>query len=156
MSRAAALHGSCPGNPPMRPDTQLPSGVDALMAPRNVVLVGASDRPGHWSGRVWQNLRRFGFPGKVYAVNPNRPDIWGEPCYPGLGDLPEAPDHLAIFVPAETTLQVLEEGAGQGARSATLFAAGFGEGGDPEGRARGRRLKEILTRTWGSSTRNSM
>jgi acetate---CoA ligase (ADP-forming) len=121
--------------------------VEALLTPRNVVLVGASDRPGHWSSRVWQNLERFGFPGNVYPVNPNRADIWGTRCYPGLQDLPEAPDHLAIFVPAEMTLRILEEGAQRGARGATLFAAGFGEGGDAEGRARAEQLRDLLHRT---------
>jgi acyl-CoA synthetase (NDP forming) len=121
--------------------------VEALLAPRNVVLVGASDRPGHWSGRVWQNLERFRFGGNVYAVNPNRSDIWGAKCYPTLQDLPEAPDHLAVFVPAEMTLRVLEEGAARGARGATLFAAGFGEGGDAEGRAKAAQLRELLERT---------
>ena len=102
------------------------------------MLVGASDRPGHWSRRVWDNLRRFGFAGRVFPVNPNRSEIWGTPCYPDLDALPEAPDHLAIFTPAETTLQILRDGGAAGARSATLYAAGFGEGGDPEGRSSAR------------------
>ncbi|HEY7384451.1 MAG TPA: acetate--CoA ligase family protein [Beijerinckiaceae bacterium] len=122
-------------------------GVEALLAPRNVVLVGASDRPGHWSGRVWLNLRRFRFAGHVYPVNPNRSEIWGARCYAGVHDLPEAPDHLAVFIPADMTLRTLEEAAACGARGATLFAAGFGEGGDAEGRARGQRLKDTLART---------
>jgi acetate---CoA ligase (ADP-forming) len=127
--------------------THVEHGVAALLNPRNVVLVGASDRPGHWSHRVWLNLRRFGFPGRVLPVNPNRAEIWGERCFPTLQDLPEAPDHLAIFVPADTTLDVLEAGARLGARSATLFAAGFGEGGDDEGRQRAERLRRVLART---------
>ena len=76
-----------------------------LFHPNNVVLVGASDRPGHWSQRVYDNLKRFGFAGKVFPVNPNRSDIWGTPCFPKLDALPETPDHLAIFTPAETTHQ---------------------------------------------------
>ena len=57
-----------------------------LFHPKNVVLVGASDRPGHWSQRVYDNLKRFGFAGKVFPVNPNRSDIWGTPCYPKLDE----------------------------------------------------------------------
>jgi acyl-CoA synthetase (NDP forming) len=118
-----------------------------LFHPKNVVLVGASDRPGHWSQRVYDNLKRFGFAGKVFPVNPNRGDIWGTPCYPTLDVLPEAPDHIAIFTPAETTLKILEEGGAAGARSATVYAAGFGEGGDPDGRKRGAKLREAIERT---------
>lgn len=119
----------------------------ALFHPRNVVLVGASDRPGHWSGRVWANLHRHGFKGRSFAVNPGRAEIFGARCHPSLEALPEAPDHLALFVPADVTLDMLEAGARLGVRSATLFAAGFGEGGDETGRERASRLREILQRT---------
>ena len=106
------------------------------MAPRSVALVGASDR--NWSPRVWDNLVRFGFPGGVYPVNPGRAEIWGVRCYASLGDLPEPPDHLALFVPHEQTIEAVAAGARLGARGATIYAAGFGEGGDVEGLARGR------------------
>ena len=118
-----------------------------LFHPNNVVLVGASDRPGHWSQRVYDNLKRFGFAGKVFPVNPNRSDIWGTPCYPTLEALPETPDHLAIFTPAETTIKILEDGGAAGARSATVYAAGFGEGGDPDGRKRGAQLRAAIERS---------
>jgi acetate---CoA ligase (ADP-forming) len=39
--------------------------VAALTAPRNAVLVGASDRPGSWAARVWRNLNQYQFPGPV-------------------------------------------------------------------------------------------
>lgn len=118
-----------------------------LFHPNNVVLVGASDRPGHWSQRVYDNLKRFGFAGKVFPVNPNRNDIWGTPCYPKLDALPETPDHLAIFTPAETTIKILDDGGAAGARSATVYAAGFGEGGDPDGRKRGALLRDAIERS---------
>ena len=49
----------------------------------------------------------FGFPGRVFPVNPNRTEIWGAACYPDIASLPEPPDHLAIFVPKERLSQVL-------------------------------------------------
>ncbi len=118
--------------------------IDALFAPRNVALVGASDK--NWSVRVWENLRRFGYEGGVYPINPNRDQIWGGRCYASLDDLPEPADHLALFLPAEQSLQILEQGGRAGARSATLYAAGFGEGDDTDGRERARRLHAILDR----------
>jgi acyl-CoA synthetase (NDP forming) len=123
------------------------SAIERLFHPKNVVLVGASDRPGHWSERVWDNLRRFGFPGHVFPVNPNRKEIWGAACFPNLGALPEPPDHLAIYTPADTTIGILTDGGAAGACSATLYAAGFGEGSDEDGRRLGTRLREVLTET---------
>lgn len=118
-----------------------------LFHPNNVALVGASDRAGHWSQRVYDNLKRFGFAGGVFPVNPNRAEIWGAACYPRLDALPEKPDHIAIFTPAGTTLQILADGAAAGARSATVYAAGFGEGGDPEGRRLGADLRDAIARS---------
>lgn len=121
--------------------------LEALFEPRNLVMVGVSDRAGHWGPRVWSNVKRLGYRGKVFLVHPTRKELWGERCYARLDDLPEGPDHLAIFTPADVTLDVLEQGGRLGARAATLYAAGFGEGGDEEGRARAVRLKEVLART---------
>ena len=41
--------------------TESKKKVEALTAPRNAVLVGASDRPGSWAARVWRNLNRYEF-----------------------------------------------------------------------------------------------
>lgn len=125
---------------------QRPS-VAALLNPRNVVLVGASERPGHWSARVRRNLTRYGFPGSVFAVNPRGEPIWGEPSYRDLGALPEPPDHLATFTPPDVTLDILEAGARLGARSATVFAAGFGEAAESVGVERALRLQDLAART---------
>jgi acetyltransferase len=116
-----------------------------LFAPRNIVLVGASDH--NWSARVRGNLSRLGYPGKVYLVNPNRSELWEQRCYPNLSALPESPDHLAVFLPAEQTIETIEAASVLGSRSASLFAAGFGEGGDAVGKDRAARLRNALSRS---------
>jgi len=121
----------------------VPDNIDALLAPRNIVLIGASDR--NWSLRVHENLQRFAFGGPIFLVNPNRDQLWDKPCYRTLADLPEPPDHLALFVPADQTLDILDDA--RGARSASLYAAGFGEGGETRGLERAARLRRILSRT---------
>src|SRR5437660_8563166 len=85
--------------------------VEALTAPRNVVLVGASDRAGSWAARVWRNLNRYEFPGRIYLINPRRTEIWDEPCYPDFASLPEAPDHMVVLVPAASVAESLRGGA---------------------------------------------
>jgi acyl-CoA synthetase (NDP forming) len=130
---------------PSEPDLELSQRkVAALTAPRNVVLVGASDRPASWAARVWQNLTRHGFAGPIYPINPNRAEIWGRTCYPDIRALPEPPDHLVVLVPAAGVLAVLREAAAAGARSATVFSAGFGEANDEAGLERRRALVELI------------
>jgi acyl-CoA synthetase (NDP forming) len=121
--------------------------VAALTAPRNVVLVGASDRPGSWAARVWHNLNRYQFPGPIYLINPRRSEIWGKPCYPDFRALPEPPDHMVVLVPAAGVIDTLRSGAATGARSATVFSAGFGEGFDTQAAALGRALAAAIAET---------
>jgi acyl-CoA synthetase (NDP forming) len=133
-----------------------PSGLDldvakkkvaALTAPRNVVLVGASDRPGSWAARVWHNLNRYEFPGPIHLINPRRTEIWDRPCYPDFTALPQPPDHMVVLVPAAGVIDTLARGAAAGARSATVFSAGFGEGFDTDAAALGRALAAVIADT---------
>jgi acyl-CoA synthetase (NDP forming) len=121
--------------------------VEALVSPRNAVLVGASDRPGSWAARVWRNLHRYEFPGPVYLINPRRSEIWDNPCYPDFNSLPEPPDHLVVLVPAAAVIETLKAGAAAGARSATVFSAGFGESYDAEAAKLGRQLAAVIAET---------
>ena len=121
--------------------------VEALVAPRNVVIVGASDRPGNWALRAWRNLQRYKFPGPIFLINPKRDEILGEKCYPDFAALPEPPDHILVVTPASAVADVLESGAAAGARSATIFSSGFGEAYDEAGAALGLRLREVIART---------
>ncbi len=121
--------------------------VSALTEPRNVVLVGASDRPGSWAARVWRNLKQYEFPGPAYLVNPRRAEIFNERCYSDFQALPERPDHLVVLVPAAGVPEVLRSGAAAGARSATVFSSGFGEAFDTQAAGLGRELAAVIAQT---------
>ena len=124
------------------PVSDLPN-ISPLMAPRSIALVGATDHPTSFGGRVFQQMTGFGFPGNIYPVNPRLKDINGLKCYPGIRDLPETPDHVGIVVSSERVFDVLEDCAAIGVRFATVFSGGFAESGTDEGRARQKRLIEF-------------
>ena len=120
-------------------------GVHALLNPRNVAIVGASDRPGNWAGGAFRALTRHNFPGAIYPVNPRNETVWGGlKCYPSLSALPEKPDHVIIVVPGPACIETIREAGRAGARSAQIFSSGFGEGGDPKGRALGVELAKAI------------
>jgi acyl-CoA synthetase (NDP forming) len=118
--------------------------VHALLNPKNVAIVGATDRPGNWAQRVWRNLAKYQFPGAVYPMNPTRDEVWDTRCYRRFADLPEAPDHLVVLAPAKGVAAVLREGAAAGARSATIMSSGFSEAPDAEGQRLGRELAQVI------------
>lgn len=121
--------------------------VSALLKPRNVVIVGASEREGSWPATVWKTVQRYGFDGPIYPLNPNRETIFGATCYQDFDALPEKPDHLVLLVRSEFVPETLRRGAAAGARSATIYSAGFGETGTAEGRELGRQLAEVIAET---------
>ena len=134
-----------PSSPPPSPPATTPRpDVEALLDPRNVVIVGATDKPGNWAQRCWRNLGRYGYGGAVYPLNPRREEVWGVRCYRSYAELPEPPDHLAVFVPAPFVEATLRQGAAAGARSATVVSAGFDESPDPAAMERGRRLSAAV------------
>jgi len=118
----------------------------ALLAPKSVALIGASDDPSKTAGRPLRYLRQAGFAGTVYPVNPKRDTVQGETAWRSVSDLPSVPEHAYILTPTDASIDALEECAAFGVPVATILAAGFSEtGGD--GEARERRVREIVERT---------
>lgn len=107
-------------------------GIHAMLHPHNIVLVGATDKPGNYAERIWNNLVKYGYEGGLYPVNARRETIWGVPCYKDFASLPEKPDHVLVLVPARFAVQVIRDAAAAGARSATIVTSGFSELQDEE------------------------
>lgn len=115
---------------------------EALLSPRVVALVGVSDDLAKTAARPLRFLRRAGFAGTVYSVNPARAVVQGETAYPSLSALPERPDHAFILTGTEAAVAALEECGRLGVPVATILAGGFSESG-AEGAERENRLRQI-------------
>ena len=105
-----------------------------LFAPRSFALVGASDDTSRFAGKVLMRMLDFGYKGEVFPVNPRFEKVRGMQCYPSVRDLPKAPDHVGLVVPAENVMPILEDCAARGAKFVTIYTGGFGESGSEEGR----------------------
>lgn len=118
--------------------------VEAFFRPRTVALVGASETGGGgWPKAIYANLEHAGFPAKVYLINPRRTELWGQKVYPDFAALPEPVDLALTIVPAEFIPDVLADGVKHGLKSALIYAARFGEGGDAEGAKRAAKVKAL-------------
>ena len=102
--------------------------LENLFAPRSVALVGASPREGSLGGAVLRNLRRAGFEGPLWPVNPRHADIDGTPCFANLSALPQVPDVAVVVTPASAVEAVLEEAGRIGVRVAVVLTAGLDRG----------------------------
>src|SRR3954466_8861696 len=143
---SAASASSRPWSPP--PDaSDIVKGIHAMLHPRNIVLVGATDKPGNYAERIWNNLVKYGYEGGLYPVNSKRDTIWGVPCYKDFASLPEKPDQGLVLVPARFAVQVIRDAAAAGARSATIVTSGFSELQDEDSQRLAVELKEAVRET---------
>lgn len=115
----------------------------ALLRPRSVALVGASDDPAKTGGRPLAFLRQAGFSGAIYPVNPRRETVQGVPSYRSLKDLPDRPDHAFVLAPTDGVLEAVAACVTAGVPVVTVLAGGFAEEGET-GRAREDELRRIL------------
>lgn len=85
-----------------------PDILTLLTAPdTTVAVVGATDNPSKFGNRIYRDLKAKGF--TVFAVNPYRDEVDGDPCWRSVSDLPERPTIVDFVVPPKRTLSVLEE-----------------------------------------------
>lgn len=81
----------------------------------SIAVIGATDHPGKYGGIIYRDMKAKGFP--VFAVNPNRASVDGDPCWATVKDLPETPTIAVFVVHARDGLEVLEDCAEAGIRN---------------------------------------
>lgn len=112
---------------------------DAVFNPNGIALVGASGRCDSPAARPLRFLRREGYSGNLYPVNPKYRSIDGIRCYKSLEDIPGHVDLVLSMVPASENLQLIDEAAECGAGGMIITASGFSEIG-----LKGRKLEQQL------------
>ena len=104
--------------------------LDPLMRPQSVAVIGASDEPARIGGRPVYSMLEGKFQGRLYPVNPSRETVQGLKAYASIKDVPEVVDSVVISVPASVALDVIQECADAGVKSAVVFTSGFAEIGE--------------------------
>ncbi|WP_018076357.1 bifunctional acetate--CoA ligase family protein/GNAT family N-acetyltransferase [Thiobacillus denitrificans] len=113
-----------------------------LFNARSVAVFGASEREDSVAGTLFRNLRKSGYGGQVFPVNPKHETVFGERCYASAGELPAVPELALIATPAPTIAPIMEQCGQRGIRHAVVLSAGFREVG-----AQGAALEAVVTRT---------
>jgi acyl-CoA synthetase (NDP forming) len=94
-----------------------------MLEPRSVAVVGASVKPGSLGASMMSELRRGGFAGDVFPVNPGYDEVDGYPCFPSIGEVPVAVDVAILGVANMRVEQALRDAAAAGAGSAVTFSS---------------------------------
>ncbi|OJW26394.1 MAG: 6-carboxyhexanoate--CoA ligase [Rhodospirillales bacterium 69-11] len=125
---------------------RLGHGLDALFQPRSIAILGASTDAAKIGGRPAAFLRRYGYAGAVYPVNPRGGEVQGYPAFAALADVPEVPDLAIVALAAEAVPDAIAAAAASGVRAAVVFSSGFSEMGEA-GEALQRRIQAIAAET---------
>lgn len=123
-------------------DTNRKEDFNELFNAESVAIIGASTDPTKITGRPQHFLKKHGYEGEVYPVNPKYDSIRGLKCYASVIDIPDDVDASLIVVPARFIPDVLKECGEKGIRYNVIIGSGFGEIGD-EGKALEQDLLDI-------------
>ncbi|SCU74822.1 CoA binding domain protein [Cupriavidus necator] len=105
------------------------AGVDDFFLARSIAVIGASADASKIGGRPVHLLRKHGYAGAIYPINPKGGEIQGLRAYARLADAPEAPELALVAVPAPQALQAVQDCAGRGVRAIVVLSSGFAEAG---------------------------
>jgi acyl-CoA synthetase (NDP forming)/GNAT superfamily N-acetyltransferase len=99
--------------------------LEPLLRPRSIAVVGASRRPGSVGNTLLLNLITGGFTGQLFIVHPDADQILGIPCVRTLTEITSEIDLVAVCVPAEDAMTVVDDAAKAHANGLVIISGGF-------------------------------
>ncbi len=114
------------------PASNLP--LKALLNPRSVAVIGASEDQTKFGGRLYKTLLQHQYAGAVYPINPGRDTLFGLKTYPSIDATPQAPDMVVMALPRDKVKDEIAACAARGAKAGIIITSKFSDAG-PEGLA---------------------
>lgn len=105
-----------------------------LLNPKSIAIIGASPDANKLNGRPLHFLRRDGYAGQLFPVNPKYDDIDGMRCYADVASLPMVPDLAIVAVSQKLATSVIAELGARGTPVAIVFSSGYSELGAEGGK----------------------
>ena len=119
----------------------------ALMNPKSIAIVGASNNPMKMGTMQALSVLKDGYRGKLYPIHPEEKTVVGLKAYASPEELPETPDLGMIVVPIAHVFPLLEGFGRIGTKRIIVCTAGFREVGS-DGQCLEQKLNETAAR-WG-------
>ena len=132
--------------------TKVGGDLEAFFAPRNVAVIGATDKAGSAGRTILWNLISNPFGGTVFPVNPKRPRVLGIKAHPRIGDVPDPIDLAIVATPAPTVPDLIAECVEAGVRAAIVTSPGFREIGREGAQLERQILEQALRKAGGNKT----
>ena len=98
--------------------------LDFFFKPESVAVVGASSLEGQVGRILLDNLREGGFPGEIFPVTPEAPEVLGLKAYASLTAVARPVDLVVICTPVETAPAIIKECGAIGTKAAIIVSVG--------------------------------
>ncbi|MDU4093871.1 MAG: bifunctional acetate--CoA ligase family protein/GNAT family N-acetyltransferase [Pantoea sp.] len=98
-------------------------GLEALLRPKSIAVIGASIKPGRAGYLMMRNLLAGGFRGPVLPVTPKYKAVSGVLAWPDIASLPFAPELAVICTNASRNLDLLQQLGEKGCKACIILSA---------------------------------
>ncbi|RAU30762.1 GNAT family N-acetyltransferase [Pantoea sp. RIT413] len=98
-------------------------GLEALLRPKSIAVIGASVTPGRAGYFLMRNLLAGGFSGPVLPVTPKYKAVQGVLAWPDIASLPFAPDLAIICTHAKRNPELLQQLGEKGCRACIILSS---------------------------------
>ena len=98
-------------------------GLEALLRPKSIAVIGASVTPGRAGYFMMRNLLAGGFSGPVLPVTPKYKAVSGVLAWPDIASLPFSPDLAIICTHAKRNLELLQQLGEKGCKACIILSA---------------------------------
>ncbi|WP_434525542.1 bifunctional acetate--CoA ligase family protein/GNAT family N-acetyltransferase [Photorhabdus asymbiotica] len=98
-------------------------GLEALLRPKSIAVIGASEKPERASSVMMRNLLAGGFAGPILPITPNKSSVQGVLAYPSIEKLPITPDLAVICTHHSRNLQCLEQLGQRGCKTVIILSS---------------------------------
>jgi len=106
--------------------------LEKLFYPKSIAVVGASSNLATGKLPYFQLLKRSGYKGSLYPVNPAYQEIDGVKVFPSLDAIPDNLDLVIVSVPLKIVLETFKAAVKKGVGFVHFFTSGFSEIGNFE------------------------
>lgn len=106
------------------------NAISALWSAKSVAVIGATERAGAMGRLPMEYLKKYGFAGAIYPVNPKGGNILGMPAYKSISEVKVEIELALIMLPADQVRSAVQECADAKVAVAIVMSSGFAEAGE--------------------------
>jgi len=98
--------------------------------PKSICVAGVSSKPLSLGYELVKSIKKYGYAGKLFLVNPKSDEILDYKCHPSIESIKDKIDLAIVMVPKPFVRETLEQLLQKGTKAILLVTAGFKETGN--------------------------